>query len=69
MSNKTKSNLRLEKLKGVVVTWMSADIQSLRPDWTDAQCEEWLGANSKRIVERSVELGWEVIECLLDMED
>lgn len=51
------------------ITWTPADIQTLRPGWTLDQCEEWLGDNARRIEERSVELGWEVIECLLDMEE
>lgn len=47
------------------VEWTAEDVQTLRPDWTDDQCEEWLMANQKYIQDRLVELGWEVIESLL----
>jgi hypothetical protein len=48
------------------VVWTIDDIQSLRPEWSDEQCEEWLSDNQKHIQSRLVELGWEVIEILLD---
>jgi hypothetical protein len=47
------------------VVWSAGDIQSLRPSWTDEECEEWLAENEKYIQERLVELGWGTIEALL----
>lgn len=48
------------------VVWTAEDIQTLRPDWTLERCEEWLESNQRYIQDRLVELGWEVIETLLD---
>lgn len=48
------------------VTWAPEDVQTLKPDWTLEQCEEWLEMNQKYVRDRLVELGWEVIETLLD---
>lgn len=47
------------------VAWTAEDIEILRPHWTIEQCEEWLGQNEKYIRDRLIELGWEVIECML----
>ncbi len=48
------------------VSWHPSDVQSLRPNWSLKKCEEELSKNAKYIQERMVELGWEVIEDLLD---
>jgi len=45
--------------------WVAEDILEIRPEWTKQQAEEWLACNERRIQERTCELGWEVIECLL----
>ena len=50
------------------VEWMAEDVQTLREGWTAEQCEEWLYSNEGYIQDRLVELGWEVIECLLGKE-
>ena len=47
------------------IVWNIEDIQSLRPNWSTAKCSDWLSDNANGIVDRSVELGWEVIEALL----
>ena len=31
------------------IKWTSGDVQTLRPGWTDAEAEEWLGANARHI--------------------
>lgn len=51
------------------IVWCSEDIQGFKPDWTLEQCEDWLYNNCKRIIDRSVEFGHEVIETLLEIED
>lgn len=51
--------------KFAAVSWTAEDIQTLRPDWTTEQAEEWLDTNQRYIRDRLVELGWEVIETLL----
>jgi hypothetical protein len=49
------------------VSWTPEDIATLRPEWTEEYCEEWLQRNERRISDRLVELGWDVIEILLSM--
>jgi hypothetical protein len=48
------------------VAWTAHDVQTLRPRWTLAQCEQALADNEKYVQERLVELGWEVLDALLD---
>lgn len=50
------------------VEWTVEDIKTLREDWTAEQAEEFLQNNQRRIQDRLVELGWEVIETLLSYE-
>lgn len=50
------------------VEWTADDIKTLREDWTTEQAEEFLQNNQRRIQDRLVELGWEVIETLLSYE-
>jgi hypothetical protein len=50
------------------VEWTADDLQTLREGWTAEQCEDWLAANERHIQDRLIELGWEVIECLLGEE-
>lgn len=50
------------------VEWTAEDIKTLREDWTTEQAEEFLQNNQRRIQDRLVELGWEVIETLLSYE-
>jgi len=47
------------------IVWRAGDVQTLRPDWTDEQCQAWLDENWRRMKDRCVELGWEVMEALL----
>jgi hypothetical protein len=51
------------------IVWKAEDIKTLRPDWTEEECEEWLMDNASIICDRSIELGWEVIETLLGQDD
>ena len=48
------------------ITWLWGDIQSLRPTWTQEQCEEWLDDHWRSIQDRSIEMGWDVIADLLN---
>lgn len=54
--------------KYATVTWTAEDVQTLRATWSLEQCEEFLQRNERRIQDRLVELGWEVIESLLDSD-
>lgn len=57
--------LELHKRDGAVIRWAPDDIQTLKPHWTLEQCAEWLQNHASAIEDRSIELGWEVIECLI----
>lgn len=48
------------------VEWTVDDVLTLRPEWTREKAEEFLDINEKHIQNRIVELGWEVIESMLD---
>ena len=52
-----------------VVTWRAEDVQSIKKDWSLARCEEWLEDNEDNMKDRLTELGWEVLDSLLMMED
>lgn len=47
------------------IHWCAADIKSLQPDWSDEKCVEVLSDIGDYLEQRSIELGWEVIEVLL----
>ena len=51
------------------VTWRAEDVYYLKPSWTLPQCEEWLQDNEEHIAERLTELGWEVLDAFLMMEE
>lgn len=51
------------------VAWTPEDIETLREDWTLDECEAFLSRNEKHIRDRLIELGWNVIETLIEMED
>lgn len=50
------------------VEWTAEDVQTLRPEMSQADAEEFLRANGKYIQDRLIEFGWEVIETLLRYE-
>ena len=52
-----------------VVYWRAEDVSVMKPEWTIEQCEEWLRDNENRIQDRLTELGWEVLDSLLMMEN
>jgi hypothetical protein len=51
------------------VAWMAGDIQTLRPEWSDEKCNEWLDDNEDYIQQAMIETGWEAIENLLAGEE
>ncbi len=50
----------------VVIAWSAKDIEVIRPDWSPECCQKALDIIGKRLQERSVELGWDVITILLN---
>jgi hypothetical protein len=53
----------------VVIRWLAEDIQQLRPDWSLDDCEAVLEKFGRALTDRSIEVGWEILEVLLGMED
>ncbi len=53
----------------VVIKWVAEDIQQLRPDWSLEDCEAVLEKFGRALTDRSIEVGWEILEVLLGMED
>lgn len=58
-----------EEPKFAQLAWMSGDVQTHKPGWTEEQCREWLAQNQKHIQNRLCELGNEVIATLVELED
>ena len=51
------------------VSWHPADVQTLRPNWTEVQCIEFLSDNDKYIQEAMVLAGWEAMRELINDEE
>ena len=60
------SNLYGEEYAKVV--WRAEDVKSINGAWSLEKCEEWLQDNDRHISDRLIELGWEVMDTLLQME-
>jgi len=52
----------------VTVSWSWEDVQCLRPEWTKEQCQEALDKISEPLQDRSIEMGWDIMEILLNLE-
>lgn len=48
------------------ITWCGEDVKAIYPDWSDEKCISALESVAGYLEERSVELGWEVLQILLD---
>lgn len=57
------------KTRYAIVAWNIEDIKDKRPNWTNAQCEEWLQENESNICDVMIERGWDFIEDMLPEED
>jgi len=66
-AKKMMSKLYGEEYEKVV--WRAEDVQALKKDWSLPRCEEWLEDNERHISDRLIELGWDVMDTLLQMED
>jgi hypothetical protein len=52
----------------VVIRWSWEDIQSLQPYKSEDECRELLNHISNGLHDRSIEIGWEILESLIEME-
>ena len=50
------------------VVWRAEDVKAIKGAWSLEKCEEWLQDNDRHISDRLIELGWEVMDTLLQME-
>lgn len=55
--------------KMAIISWCPADIKSMYPHWSDEKCVEVLDTVSGYLEERSIELGWEVLDTLTSSYD
>ena len=53
------------------VVWRAEDVQCLPrcEKWSLEKCEEWLEDNETHIKDRLTEVGWEVLDSFVEMED
>jgi len=45
------------------------DVQGLKPEWTQEQCEQAFNYMHKKLHERLVEEGWDILKVLLAIND
>lgn len=48
-----------------VVKWRIADIQELRPNWTEDECIAFLEEIEGNLQDRMIERGWDVIDTMI----
>ena len=48
------------------VVWTPEDVQGVRPTWSIERCADELDKIEKHMRDRMIELGWDVMETLLD---
>jgi len=53
----------------VVIRWSWEDVQSLRPHYSKQQSLEMLEKISRNLEERSIELGWDIMEMSIQMNE
>lgn len=45
--------------------WTVADVNSIRPDWTPAQCLDFLERNEHHIADKMIENGFDILTVLI----
>ena len=59
----TNNNPMMEKY--VQISWCPADVKAINEHWSDEKCMEVLSEIGGYLEDRSIELGWDVLETLL----
>ena len=54
--------------EGVVIRWVWEDVQMLYPDLSEDECHVMLMRIGDSLRDRSIEVGWEIMDCLVRME-
>ena len=52
----------------VRIVWSWEDVRMLRPDLSDDECRDMLWRIADSLHDRSIEVGWEIMDCLIQME-
>jgi hypothetical protein len=65
MTNKQKKNKEDDM---VIIRWTWEDVQSIRPELSEDECLELLDRIGGSLKDRSIELGWEVMQILIATE-
>jgi len=67
---KTRSKMgQASRSQHAEVSWCAEDIQALRPDWDEQDCNSFLIDNEDEIQCRMIEWGWNAIKDLLAEDD
>jgi hypothetical protein len=67
--SKIRKALKESESKYADVVWTAGDVQTIKPDWSIKKCREALEEIETHLRDRTTELGWEVMECLLDEDE
>lgn len=54
--------------KYVEISWCPADVKALYGHWSDEKCQDMLFKVCNYMEDRLIELGWSVLEDLLDLQ-
>lgn len=49
------------------IVWCAGDVPTVRPDWDEDKCKDFLAYAKKSMIDRSVEMGWGIMSDLADM--
>lgn len=50
------------------IKWSLEDIKSLRPEWSNQECKEFIESKWESFKQESIRQGWEIWESLLEGE-
>jgi hypothetical protein len=67
--HKTRVRVEMSLNQYAELSWCAEDVQTLRPDLTEIEAENFLSRNEKHLRDRLCELGWGVMETLLAMDE
>ena len=55
--------------KYVETSWCPADVKALYEHWSDEKCQDMLFKVANYLEDRLIELGWQVLEDLIAMQE
>ncbi len=51
------------------ISWSYEDVRVLRPKWTDDQIRSWISRNERAMLDKLIELAWDVMEDLIRYDE